>query len=415
MHPQAVGHFKSDLIAPLKLANHLLSISALLTITAGAWPSAGLSSLSGVPPRLIQVASRESRDANPTSRIPYPVSRFANPRSQVASPESAVRYEASHQAMGTTYTVVAYGRDQTFLAEVVSEVFAEIDQLDDQMSNYKPESELSVINRDAAKSDVTVSPQLFGLIQYSLRASQESGGDFDITVGPLMKLWGFFRGQGRLPGAEEIAQVEKRIGYRHVHLDAARRTLHFDTAGVELDLGGIAKGYAVDRAAELMRSNGVTSALISSGSSSIYALGSPPGERGWKITVRDPYHADKPADVFLLRNFALSTSGNYEKFFKINGKVYCHIMDPHTGWPVQNMLSTVAAVPTGMETEALTKIFFVGGVEKSRQYLATHPNAIGVFYQPADKPETFLHTVLRSKDFNIPPDSVAELELTTDN
>ena len=289
--------------------------------------------------------------------------------------------------MGTHYTVVAYGRDQAFLSEVVNEVFAEIDQLDQQMSNYKPESELSAINRDAAQREVTVSPQLFGLIQYSLHASQESGGDFDITVGPLMKLWGFFRGQGRLPSAAELSQVEKKIGYQHVHLDAARRTIHFDVSGMEFDLGGIAKGYAVDQAAQIMRTDGVTAALISSGTSSIYALGSPPGEHGWKITVRDPFHEDKPADVFRLQNFALSTSGNYEKFFKINGKIYCHIMDPHTGWPVQNMLSTVAAVPTGVETEALTKIFFVGGIEKSRRYLATHPNAIGLFISPATSPK----------------------------
>jgi thiamine biosynthesis lipoprotein len=312
--------------------------------------------------------------------------------------------------MGTLYTVVAYGRDQTFLSEVVGQVFEEIDQLDEQMSNYQPQSELSAINRDAAKREVTVSPKLFGVIQYSWNASQECGGDFDITVGPLMKLWGFFRGEGRLPTSAEIAQVQKRIGYQHVHLDAARRTIRFDAAGMEFDLGGIAKGYAVDQAAEILRSSGVTAALISSGTSSIYALGSPPGERGWKITVRDPFHADKAVDVFRLQNFALSTSGNYEKFFKINGKIYCHIMDPHTGWPVQNMLSTVAAVPTGIETEALTKIFFVGGVEKSRQYLATHPNAIGIFYQPAEKPQTFKRTVLRSKSFQIPFDSIAELE-----
>jgi thiamine biosynthesis lipoprotein len=312
--------------------------------------------------------------------------------------------------MGTIYTVVAYGRDQTFLSEVVGEVFDKIDQLDAEMSNYKPESELSAINRDAAQHEVTMAPQLFDLIECSLRASQESGGDFDITVGPLMKVWGFFRGQGRLPGPAEIAEVRKRIGYQHVHLDRARRTIRFDTGGMELDLGGIAKGYAVDQAAEILRSNGVTAALVSSGTSSIYALGSPPGERGWKITVRDPFREDKPADVLRLQDFALSTSGNYEKFFRINGKVYCHIMDPHTGWPVQNMLSTVAAVPTGVETEALTKIFFVGGVEKARQYLATHPNAIGIFYQPGEKPQTFKRTVLRSKLFQIPSESIAELE-----
>ncbi len=349
---------------------------------------------------------------SPEPRVPRPVSQLPSPESRAPNPGSseAVRYEASHEAMGTIYTVVAYGRDQTTLSEAVGQVFEEIDQLDDQMSNYKPESELSAINRDAAQHDVTVSPELFRLIHYSLRASEASGGDFDITVGPLMKLWGFFRGQGRLPSQTEIGQVEKRIGYQHVHLDAARRTIRFDVSGMELDLGGIAKGYAVDRAADILRADGITAALISSGSSSIYALGSPPGERGWKITVRDPFHEDKPADVFHLQNFALSTSGNYEKFFKINGKIYCHIMDPHTGWPVQNMLSTVAAVPTGVETEALTKTFFVGGVEKSRLFLATHPNAIGICYQPGDQPQTFKRTVLRSKSFQIPAGSIAEME-----
>ena len=338
-----------------------------------------------------------------------PCPQALNPTPQSPSP-IPVRYEASHEAMGTIYTVVAYGRDQTFLSEAVGQVFDEIDQLDQQMSNYKPESELSGINRDAAQREVSVSPELFNLIQYSLNASAASGGDFDITVGPLMKIWGFFRGQGRLPGAAEITQVQKRIGYQHVHLDAPRRTIRFDISGVELDLGGIAKGYAVDRAADILRGDGVVAALISSGTSSIYALGSPPGERGWKITVRDPYREDKPADVFRLQNFALSTSGNYEKFFTINGKIYCHIMDPHTAWPVQNMLSTVAAVPTGVETEALTKTFFVGGVEKSRLFLATHPNAIGICYQPGNQPKTFKRSILRSKFFQISSASIAELE-----
>jgi thiamine biosynthesis lipoprotein len=330
--------------------------------------------------------------------------------SLVSAQGPEVRYEASHQAMGTTYNVVAYGRDQTFLSEVVNEVFEEIDQLDAQMSNYQPQSELSVINREAARHAVIVEPKLFALLQYSLRASADSDGAFDVTVGPLMKRWGFFRGQGRLPSQAEMSQVIHTIGYRHVHLDPAERTIRFDTPGVEIDLGGIAKGYAVDEAAKILRSNGVTAALVSSGTSSILALGSPPGERGWKVTVRDPYEEGKPADVLILRNYALSTSGNYERFFKINGKIYCHIMDPHTGWPVQDMLSTVGAAPTGAETEVLTKVFFVSGVEKSRAYLATHPNAIAILYQPGSKPQTFKRTVLRSKTFQIPTDSIAELE-----
>jgi thiamine biosynthesis lipoprotein len=329
----------------------------------------------------------------------------------LARPDDAViRYEASHASMGTVFTVAVYGHDQALLSEVVNEVFEEIDRLDQQMSNYKPESELSVINRDAAQHEMIVEPRLFGLIQYSLLASQESGGAFDITVGPLMKHWGFFRGQGRLPSPAEISQVLKAVGYQHIHLARERRGVRFDVSGVEIDLGGIAKGYAVDQAVEILHLNGIAAALVSSGTSSIFALGSPPGERGWKVTVRDPFEAGKAADVFRLQNFALSTSGNYEKFFRVGGKTYCHIMDPHTGWPVENMLSTVAVAPTGTESEVLTKIFFVGGVEKSRPYLASHANALGVFYQPGENPQTFKRTVLRSKSFQISSDKFAELE-----
>ena len=321
-----------------------------------------------------------------------------------------VRYEVSHQAMGTVFSLVAYGRDEAFLSEVATEVFEEIDRLDAQMSNYQPQSELSTINRDAADQAVLVEPRLFGLLQIAIKGSEDSGGDFDVTVGPLMKLWGFFRGQGRLPSQPEISDVLKRIGYQHVHLDNERRTVRFDVTGMEIDLGGIAKGYAVDKAADILRENGVPAALVSSGTSSIYALGAPPGERGWKVTVRDPFEEGKPADVLYLKNFALSTSGSYEKFFTIGGKTYCHIMNPHTGWPVENMLSTVAAVPTGTESEVLTKVFFVGGLEKSRRYLATHPNAIGIIYTPGEKAKTYQRTVLRSASFHIQADSLAELQ-----
>lgn len=193
--------------------------------------------------------------------------------------DAVVRYEASHNAMATEYTVVAYGSNREYLAAVVNEVFEEIDRLDAQMSNYKPESELSRVNREAGRRSVVVEPGLFGLIQDSVRYSEETDGAFDITVGPLMKAWGFFRGQGRLPTRGEIAQVLKHVGYQHVKLDPAARTVRFDEDGIELDLGGIAKGYAVDRAVGILRANGVTSALVSSGASSIYALGSPPGAR----------------------------------------------------------------------------------------------------------------------------------------
>jgi len=320
-----------------------------------------------------------------------------------------VRYEASHEAMGTVYTVVAYGQDRNYLAEVVEEVFEEVDRLDGQMSNYKPESELSGINREAGSREVIVEPKFFRLLEDAFRYSRDTGGAFDITVGPLMKHWGFFRGQGRVPSRAEIAQVLRQVGYQHVKLDPDRRTIRSDTKGVELDLGGLAKGYAVDQAVEILRSNGISAALVSSGMSSIYALGSPPDERGWTIKVRDPYDPHKVGDVVHLRNYSLSTSGSYEKFFRIGGKTYCHIMDPHSGWPVENMLSTAVLAPTTTQSEALSKPFFIWGPEGSRKYLASHVNLQVVFYQPAGTPGSFKRTVLRSDSFQVPSGQMAEV------
>jgi thiamine biosynthesis lipoprotein len=312
--------------------------------------------------------------------------------------------------MGTVFTVAVYGRDRTFLSEVVEEVFEEVDRLDQQMSNYKAESELSAINRTAASRPVVVEPGLFHLLEISVGRSEETDGAFDITVGPLMKSWGFFRGRGRLPTQAEINQALKRVGYQHLKLDAEGRTIRFDEEGVEIDLGGIAKGYAVDRAVEILRSNGITAALVSSGMSSIYALGSPPGEQGWKITVRDPYDAHKGGDVFHLQNYSVSISGCYERFFKLAGKNYCHIMNPHTGRPVEDMLSTAVLAPTGTDTDGRSAGFFVMGVERSRKYLAVHPNLTVVFYLPSGAPPEYKRVLLRSDSYSLPPDSIVEID-----
>jgi thiamine biosynthesis lipoprotein len=144
--------------------------------------------------------------------------------------------------------------------------------------------------------------------------------------------------------------------------------------------------------------------------SSIYALGSPPGSHGWKITVRAPYDAHKAGDVFHLQNYSLSISGSYEKFIKIAGKSYCHIMDPHTGWPVEDMLSTAVLAPTGTDTDGRSAGFFVMGVERSRKYLAVHPNLAVVFYLPSGAPPKYKRLLLRSDSYSIPPDSIVEID-----
>ena len=334
---------------------------------------------------------------------------FLNASLILAGP-SAIRYEASHRAMGTVYTIVVYGRDEAYLSEVVTEAFERIDQLDEQMSNYNPESEISVINRQAARQPVRVEPKLFHLIQQALRYSRETDGAFDPTVGPLMKRWGFFRGHGQLPSQAQIAQALRCVGYQNIRLDVKNRTIRFEKGGIELDLGAIAKGYTVDRVVDILRSNGITTALVSSGTSSIYALGSPPGDQGWKVTVRDPYDRNKPGDVFHLQNWSLSVSGNYEKFFTIGGKTYCHIMDPRTGQPVQGMLSTAVLAPSATESDGLSTTFFVLGPDGTYKFLATNPNLEVVIYRPVGQQREYRRTVLRSRSLKLPPETLVHLE-----
>src|SRR5262249_20358047 len=158
------------------------------------------------------------------------------------------RYEDNRVSMGCVYTIVVYGRNIAPLREAAAAALDEVDRIDRLMSNYKNDSELSRVNREAAERAIKVDPELFDFIAECLRYSRESDGAFDITVGPLMKAWGFFRGEGRAPDEAELAEARNRVGYQHVILNQKDGTIFFDKTGVELDLGGIAKGYAVDRA-----------------------------------------------------------------------------------------------------------------------------------------------------------------------
>jgi thiamine biosynthesis lipoprotein len=197
-----------------------------------------------------------------------------------------------------------------------------------------------------------------------------------------MKTWGFFRGGGRLPTDAEIAEVRGRIGYAHVILDPRARTIRFDRAGVELDLGGIAKGYAVDRAVALLRRAGVAAALVSAGGSTIYGLGAPPGRDAWDVDLQDPYDSERKALTVRLRDRALSVAGRAEKSFEKDGVVYSHIMDPRTARPVQGVLSVAVLTATGTAGDALDDAFFVEGVERARNVLAGREGTEAMFFLP---------------------------------
>jgi thiamine biosynthesis lipoprotein len=212
---------------------------------------------------------------------------------------------------------------------------------------------------------------LFQLIAACVNYSRLSDGAFDISVGPLMKVWGFYKGTGHLPHRAEIRGAMAYVGYQNLLLDAKESTIQFRRPGVEIDPGGIGKGYAVDRMADILKANGVNVGLVSGGGSSIYAIGAPPDEsRGWRVSIRDPRDERKTIEEVFLKDTSMSTSGSYEKFFRAEGRIYSHIMDPRTGYPSPGMLSASVIAPKTIDSEAWAKPFFIDGLKKGRQWVS---------------------------------------------
>lgn len=293
-------------------------------------------------------------------------------------------FHEARPAMGTTFEIYLYADGDARATELFEAAFDEIERVEAALSNYRPSSELSRINASAATRDVVTDPEVFGLLKTSRDYSRTTDGAFDVTVGRLMKAWGFFRGRGHYPSGDELARAREETGWRRVTLDPATRTVRF-LSPVELDLGGIGKGYAVDRVASLLRENGVRAALVESGSSSIYALGAPPGKSGWEVHVPDPIARSRMLATVTLRDESISTSGNYEKFFRLDGRTYCHIMDPRTGSPVEGMLQTTVIAPSATDSDALSTALFVLGPERGGRVLDEHAGAAALFV--TDKPE----------------------------
>jgi thiamine biosynthesis lipoprotein len=284
--------------------------------------------------------------------------------------------------MACTGTVRACGRDAAALPGAVGAALDELDRLDRLLSHYRPDSPLSRLNREAASGPVAVEPELLAFLDVCLTWSRESDGAFDVPVGPLMKAWGFFRDEGHVAGTEELAAVLRVVGYRHVVVDRAAGTVRFDRPGVELDLGGIGKGYAVDRVVDLLRRRGVASALVNLGGSSVYGLGAPPGREAWEIGIQDPSHAAKTALTVTLRDRALSVSGGYARFFEKDGVTYAHVMDPRAGKPVQGILSVAVLSKGATDGDALDNVLFVQGLDRARHFLERYRSTEALYFLP---------------------------------
>lgn len=252
--------------------------------------------------------------------------------------------------------------------ELASAALDLVDRLEDQLSVYRPGSELSRLNQRAAIEPVVAEEKLFELLLCAQRLARATDGAFDPTAGPLVALWRQCRRDRRLPTESELELARGRCGYEQVKLDEASRSVSFRTAGVELNLNAMGKGYALDRAGELLGDNW----LMHGGFSSVLARGHLTGADAWPIGIRHPLFPDRSLATLWLKDRGMSTSGSGVQFYRYRGRRYGHLIDPRTGWPVDGVLSVTVVAPTAAEAEALSTAFFVLGVETACEYCHNH-------------------------------------------
>jgi FAD:protein FMN transferase len=269
------------------------------------------------------------------------------------------RHRQSIRLMGTYCEIQVAHPDPSFAQQAIRRAFDEMERVDRLLSNYDLQSELSALNREAFRSPVRVSDELFEFVLQCRAFHDATEKAFDPTVGPLVRAWGFFTAHPEKPRDQDIAAAKARSGFDKVQVNHAARTISYTAPGVELDSGGIGKGYAVDRAVKVLRDAGVEAALVSAGGSTLYALGSPPGRAGWRIALKNPADPQRPIAVVELCGSSLSTSGVSEKSVQSGDRRYSHIFSPRTGEPVEGMCQVTVVAPGATESDALTKAAFV--------------------------------------------------------
>jgi len=280
----------------------------------------------------------------------------------------------ARNAMATRFEIVLHGENAVALRAAGEEALDEIEQIESRLSLYRPTSETARVNADASRGTVRVSPSVFNLLERARNLSEATSGAFDITIAPLVRCWGFMGGTGQMPQPDEVAEARARVGMSLVVLDPANHTVHFRRDGVMIDLGAIGKGFALERAAELLRDAGVTSALLNAGTSTAFAIGHPPGEEHWKVAIQAPPtpgigEGRSIVATVPLRDEAMSVSAVWGRAFESGGKRFGHVLDPRTGQPVRGVLLSAVALPSATETDALSTALLVLG-DAGREVLA---------------------------------------------
>ena len=277
--------------------------------------------------------------------------------------------------MGTVVQITVSHTSESEARLAINEAMSELQRSDDLMSHYKPESLVSKVNRYGASGKVQVGEGFFELLREAVSISRASNGAFDATILPISDLWGFDKG-GIVPRNELIANKLAFVGYEGIDLDQSTFSVGLISSGMSLDLGAIAKGWAVDRAMEKIMSHGIRNAIIDAGGD-LRLIGGRPGKGFWRIGVQHPREPGGLLATFDLRDTAIVTSGDYERFFIADGVRYHHILDPATGQPARGCQSVTVLAATAAEADACATAAFVLGPEKGLAFLRSRPGVRG--------------------------------------
>ena len=285
--------------------------------------------------------------------------------------------------MGTMFRVAIWARDEDAGYRAIHSAFARADELDAKLSDYKPQSELSALMREGFAKPFPVSEDLFRVMEAAQRLAEETDGLFDISIGPLSRLWRECRNSGRLPTPDILREARSRVGYRHIALDRETRCIRLARAGMQLDLGGIAKGFAADTMRAVLANAGFPASMAASGGD--IAVGeAPPRTSGWVVEL-DPGEEFPGAKALLsLRSRAVSTSGAHRQHFTIDGVTYSHIIDPRTGLGLTRQTAVSVVAPTATQTDALATTASLMEPSAAVAFLSKHAGVSGrVFLPPA--------------------------------
>ena len=300
------------------------------------------------------------------------------------SPSEAPPIHRQKYIMGTVFEIVAYDNESHSVSEAIDEAFQEIVRLDGVMSNYKQESELSRLNRAAHFHPQRVSRDLYTIIEQAMQYSMLSDGKFDISVGPLVDLWKAQAGGEHAVTADEEQKARRCVGYKNITL-LPPQAVEFRSSCLRIDLGAIGKGYAVDRAADVLRARRIERALINAGGSTVYAIGAPPGETGWTVQLRDPSQHASPK--VLLRDNSVSTSEQTPPSL-LGQKFGGHIIDPVAGVPAGSKVGVSVVAKTATASDALSTTLLLTGPERGKLLLREIPGTAAVWISPDGRVES---------------------------